>query len=87
MSDPLEGDFVSDENRPYPEGVCWDEAWRQRKRANKLEAAVLLLLQELPEGTLDTVNPADFVTIKVSHIDHEYYRRSLRLARKAIIGE
>jgi hypothetical protein len=22
-----------DENRPYPAGVCWDEAWRQRQRA------------------------------------------------------
>lgn len=23
--------------RPYPEGVAWDEAWRQRKRADELE--------------------------------------------------
>jgi hypothetical protein len=87
MSDPLDGDFVSDENRPYPEGVCWDEAWRQRQRAEKLHAAVVLLLQELPEGNLDPVNPGEYVTITVSHVEHEYYRRSLRLARKAIGAE
>jgi hypothetical protein len=78
---------MSEANRPYPEGIAWDEAWRQRQRANKLEAAVLLLLQELPEATLDPVNPGDFVTIKVSHMDHEYYRRSIRLAKKAISPE
>jgi hypothetical protein len=28
---------MSDEKRPYPDGVCWDEAWRQRQRADTLE--------------------------------------------------
>ena len=23
--------------RPYPEGVAWDEAWRERQRADRLE--------------------------------------------------
>lgn len=34
MTDPL---------RPYPEGVSWDEAWRQRQRADAAEAEVLRL--------------------------------------------
>jgi hypothetical protein len=29
---------MSDDNRPYPDGVPWDEAWRQRQRAESLEA-------------------------------------------------
>ena len=78
---------MSEPNRPYPEGICWDEAWRQRQRANKLEAAVLLLMQELPEAELDPESPGEFVRIRVSHIDHEYYRRSIRLAKKAISAE
>ena len=78
---------MSEDNRPYPEGVCWDEAWRQRQRANKLEAAVLLLLHELPEAELDSAHPGEFVTIRVSHVDHEFYRRSIRLAQKAIAAD
>jgi hypothetical protein len=27
-----------DPKRPYPEGIAWDEAWRQRQRADILEA-------------------------------------------------
>jgi len=26
--------------RPYPDGLAWDEAWRQRQRVEKLEAAL-----------------------------------------------
>lgn len=29
-----------DPNRPYPEGVAFDEAWRQRQRADAAEAAI-----------------------------------------------
>lgn len=29
-----------DPNRPYPEGIAWDEAWRQRRRADRLEVAL-----------------------------------------------
>lgn len=28
-----------DPNRPYPEGVAFDEAWRQRQRADAMEAS------------------------------------------------
>jgi hypothetical protein len=27
-----------DANRPYPNGIVWDEAWRQRQRADNAEA-------------------------------------------------
>jgi hypothetical protein len=26
---------MSEQKRPYPDGICWDEAWRQRQRAEK----------------------------------------------------
>ena len=26
--------------RPYPEGIAWDEAWRERRRADRLEVAL-----------------------------------------------
>jgi hypothetical protein len=31
-----------DNNRPYPAGIAWDEAWRQRQRADYLEEALQL---------------------------------------------
>ncbi len=44
-------------NRPYPEGLAWDEAWRQRRRADRLEAEVNRLcasLDEIQEGDLES---------------------------------
>lgn len=29
---------LMDANRPYPDGIAWDEAWRQRQRADNAEA-------------------------------------------------
>lgn len=29
--------MTTDPNRPYPEGLSWDEAWRQRQKADRLE--------------------------------------------------
>lgn len=26
-----------DQTRPYPDGACWNEAWRQRRRADLLQ--------------------------------------------------
>lgn len=31
---------MTDPNRPYPEGRAWDEAWRQRQRADGLEVTL-----------------------------------------------
>lgn len=31
---------MEDPNRPYPEGFAWDEAYRQRQRAEVLEAKI-----------------------------------------------
>lgn len=30
--------------RPYPEGIAWDEAWRERKRADRLVGIVRMLI-------------------------------------------
>lgn len=38
----------SDANtRPYPEGIAWDEAWRQRRRADRLEAVLKDVSQDV----------------------------------------
>jgi hypothetical protein len=29
-----------DPKRPYPEGLAWDEAWRQRQRADRLQELI-----------------------------------------------
>lgn len=31
--------------RPYPEGVALDEAWRERRRADRLESALRLVAE------------------------------------------
>ena len=45
--------------RPYPEGIAWDEAWLQRQRADELERRVKTqkgiidkLIELLPPHTL-----------------------------------
>ena len=35
-------DDDDDNLRPYPPGIAWDEAWRQRQRADYFEEAVQL---------------------------------------------
>ena len=37
---------MSEQERPYPEGIAWDEAWRQRQLADELTDA----LRELYES-------------------------------------
>lgn len=43
---------VNDEacSRPYPDGIAWDEALRQRERANKLEKLIERLKQTGSKG-------------------------------------
>jgi hypothetical protein len=31
-------------NRPYPDGQAWDEAWRQRQRADALERLAIEII-------------------------------------------
>lgn len=38
-----------DANRPYPEGVAFDEAWRQRQRADAAEAARDVAIKHIAE--------------------------------------
>ena len=37
-------------DRPYPEGIAWDEAWRQRKRSEALVDAASNLLSAIDEA-------------------------------------
>ena len=37
-------------NRPYPAGDAWDEAWRQRQRADALEEAATAVVQAAAIG-------------------------------------
>ncbi len=41
---------MSKENRPYPDGICWDEAWRQRQRADDMETCCESLARLLRIG-------------------------------------
>jgi hypothetical protein len=36
--------------RPYPDGVEWDEAWRQRQRADALEEAATAVIRAAAIG-------------------------------------
>jgi hypothetical protein len=31
-------------DRPYPDGIAWDEAWRQRQRADALERLAMEII-------------------------------------------
>ena len=37
-------------NRPYPAGDAWDEAWRQRQRADALEEAATAVVRAAALG-------------------------------------
>lgn len=37
-------------SRPYPGGIAWDEAWRQRQRADALEAAAIAVVRAASIG-------------------------------------
>ena len=47
--------MTNDENRPYPPGIAFDEAWRQLQRANAAEAQrdALRLRAEIAEDDRD----------------------------------
>jgi len=38
-----------DSNRPYPEGIAFDEAWRQRQRAEAAETARDIAIKHIAE--------------------------------------
>lgn len=49
------------------------------------DALQSVVTNELPLGCPDEINPGEFVSLCVSHIDHEGYRQSVRVAA-ALIG-
>jgi hypothetical protein len=36
--------------RPYPDGIAWDEAWRQRQRADALEESATAVIRAAALG-------------------------------------
>ena len=44
-------------DRPYPEGIAWDEAWRQRKRADKLERRMKDIAELISTGHAKRIDP------------------------------
>lgn len=60
---------MTDPDRPYPEGIAWDEAWRQRQRADQAERCAAYLW--------------GFLT-GVEHSVEEYHERIRRVKKRAI---
>jgi len=52
---PGGGDAMNDPSRPYPDGIAWDEALRQRRRAEKAEAQLAVIEEEDTEARLECV--------------------------------
>jgi hypothetical protein len=77
---------------PDPEGefVRADEAMEKieslRQDIDLLQDALQSVVKnELPPGEPDPINPGEFVDLCLSHMDHEAYRESVRVAA-ALIG-
>lgn len=75
-------------------GLCFERDMLRdanRKQALHLAGAVMLLKRftqhELPEAELDAINPGEFVVLNASHMDHEHYRHSVRLAKEFLKTE
>lgn len=62
---------MSDEDkRPYPAGIAWDEAWRQRQRADYLEEALQLERDEVFRRKLPAKYHAALVDIARRIVDY-----------------
>ncbi len=60
-----------DPARPYPEGIAWDEAWRQRRRADRLENAIAAVL-EVTEGHVGSGPLNVIASIAVNALENQY---------------
>lgn len=60
-----------DPNRPYPEGIAWDEALRQRKRADRLEIAMASVL-DVTEGHVGSGPLNVIAAIAVNVLENQY---------------
>ena len=60
-----------DPNRPYPEGIAWDEAWRQRRRADRLEKAMASVL-DVTEGHVGSGPLNVIAAIAVNVLENQY---------------
>ena len=61
----------TDPTRPYPEGIDWDEAWRQRRRADRLENAMASVL-EVTEGHVGNGPLNVIAAIAVNALENQY---------------
>lgn len=68
MTQPLKHDSI---DRPYPYGIAWDEAWRQRKRADRLERAMASVL-EVTEGHVGSGPLNVIASIAVNVLEGQY---------------
>jgi len=66
--------------RPYPEGSAWDEAWRQRQRADALEKVMPDLL-EACELMIDAMVAYEF---DVDDCPTPKHRSLMKFARNAV---
>lgn len=62
---------ATDPTRPYPEGIAWDEAWRERKRADRLEKAMASVL-EITEGHVGSGPFNVIASIAVNALEGQY---------------
>ncbi len=68
----------------YLQGVC-DGICRESQKANYMRTVVCrIAMHELPEASLDQTYPEDFVNMQISHMDHNHYRHTVRLAKELV---
>lgn len=60
-----------DPTRPYPEGIAWDEALRQRRRADRLEMAMASVL-DVTEGHVGSGPLNVIAAIAVNALENQY---------------
>lgn len=57
-----------DPNRPYPEGFAWDEAWRQRQRADAAFEQLENVLPMLREMVDVLTKAVETITITINKL-------------------
>lgn len=67
---------MTDNNRPYPEGIAWDEAWRQRQRSEELANVLFDLYKFVLEiqssrDSSGSVSRAEDLLRTIGYIRHE----------------
>jgi hypothetical protein len=84
---------TQDPNRPYPEGIPWDEAYRQRKRADQAEEKLIqwqqisdTIMQEVCGTTYASATHAQATHASATHASATHASASHQLSDSDIIG-